>query len=246
MQSAEFYLGAVETAVAKQIIDDPTFKPESCDIQSDGNIKCGNTLVKVEINGEKPTSGTITLENGKIKDIELVLSEKTITKNSEGKLIYEEPSKLLYKIGDEVTFNPGDQDRTWNVIGEDNNTVTLMLNENMSPDEGIQWNAAYNVNVGPVDLLNYLKEVTKDWNNVDLIENYSYINNLDGAVKLKGYQKLEIKDGKAKLTHKDGITVTSVEGISKTRLLSVEELLEIAAITNKNLTKENLNKYIES
>ena len=37
LQSAEFYLGAVETAVAKKIIEDPTFKPKSCEKQKDGN-----------------------------------------------------------------------------------------------------------------------------------------------------------------------------------------------------------------
>jgi len=100
LQSAEFYLGAVETAVAQKIIDDPTFRPETCGIQKDGNLKCNNgtggtTDVKVEINGEKPTSGTINLKNGQITKVQLVLNEKTITKNTEGKLVYGEPEVQL-------------------------------------------------------------------------------------------------------------------------------------------------------
>ena len=95
LQSAQFYMDAVENAVAKKIMDEPTFRPTSCDIQSDGNLKCGEFLVEVEIKGEKPTSGTITLKTGKITEVTLVLSEKTITKNTEGKLVYGEPEVQL-------------------------------------------------------------------------------------------------------------------------------------------------------
>ena len=48
LQSAQFYLNAVETAVAKKIMDDATFKPRSCEIQKDGNLKCDEKDVKVE------------------------------------------------------------------------------------------------------------------------------------------------------------------------------------------------------
>ena len=91
LQSAEFYLGAVETAITKKMIDEPAFKPTSCDVQSDGNLKCDGKedIIKVEVSGEVPTSGNITLENGKIKDVQLELSEKTIIKE-EGKLVYGE------------------------------------------------------------------------------------------------------------------------------------------------------------
>ena len=89
LQSAEFYLGSVENAVAQKIMDEPTFRPEICDIQSDGNLDCEGTKVEVEIKGEKPTSGQITLQTGKITGVTLVLSEKIIIKNTEGKLVYQ-------------------------------------------------------------------------------------------------------------------------------------------------------------
>ena len=57
LQSANFYLDAVETAVAKQIIEDATFKPESCKIKKDGNLNCEGKDVKIEINGESPIGG---------------------------------------------------------------------------------------------------------------------------------------------------------------------------------------------
>ena len=67
LQSAEFYLGAVEIAITKKMIDEPAFKPTSCDVQSDGNLKCDGkeAIIKVEVRGEVPTSGNITLKNGK-------------------------------------------------------------------------------------------------------------------------------------------------------------------------------------
>ena len=83
LRSAEFYLDAVETAVAKQMMEDTTFKPSSCDIQTNGNLKCDEKEVKVEINGEKPTSGPITIENGKIKDPQIVLNGKTMVKDND-------------------------------------------------------------------------------------------------------------------------------------------------------------------
>ena len=73
-------------------MDDPTFKPSSCKIQKYGNLKCNGKDVKVEINGEVPTSGTITLENGKIEEIKLKYeNDKTIVYNENKKLIYALP-----------------------------------------------------------------------------------------------------------------------------------------------------------
>ena len=80
LRSAEFYLDALEHSITKKMMDDPTFKPSSCEIQKDGNLKCDEKDVKVEINGEKPTSGIIILKSGKIEDVELVLNEKIIVK----------------------------------------------------------------------------------------------------------------------------------------------------------------------
>ena len=77
------------------------------------------------------------------------------------------------------------------------------------------------------------------------ISNYTYINNLDGLTKPYGYQKITIKNGKTILTHKDGIQITEVSGISKARILSLGELFEIAQQTNQNLSEENLRAFIE-
>jgi len=99
LQSAELYLGAVETAVTKNIMDDPTFRPKTCEIQNDGNLKCDEILVKIEISGEKPTKGKIKLVQGKIEDVELVLNGKIILKNVDGKLIASNNKYMSHTLG---------------------------------------------------------------------------------------------------------------------------------------------------
>jgi len=92
LQSAQFYLNAVETAVAKKIMDDATFKPTICDIKSDGNLNCETKEVKVEINGETPIGGRITLKEGKIEEIKLKYNnDKIITYDENKKIIYAKP-----------------------------------------------------------------------------------------------------------------------------------------------------------
>ena len=225
------------------MMDDPTFKPETCDIQSDGNLKCNEIDVEVQIKGETPSIGKITLKNGKIKDVELVLSEKTIVKNNEGKLVYFDSSTLLYEIGEEVTFDPGDGDRTWNIIDENRDTVTLMLTENLG--DAIGWYYTYDNSYGPVPALNYLNSLTTDWDNVDPISSYTYINNSSDKEEIYGYKKLEIKNGVTTITPKTGDLIKLDEtNKAKARILTREEILLIASKSNQNLTEENLRKFI--
>ena len=82
LRGAEFYLDAVEQSVTMQMIKDSSFKPESCGIQSDGNLICDGKQVKVSVKGEKPTGGTINFEKGKITDIELMFNEEIIVKEN--------------------------------------------------------------------------------------------------------------------------------------------------------------------
>ena len=89
LRSAEFYLGAVETAVTKKIMCNSTFKLSNCEIQKDGNLKCDEVDVIVEIEGEVPNSGTITLKDGKIEKIKLKYeNNKVIGYDKNKKLVY--------------------------------------------------------------------------------------------------------------------------------------------------------------
>ncbi len=248
------YLNAVEMAVVNSTLKDKNITDGDYNILPSGNAclkytgtECTDELT-VEVKGETPDSGTITITGGAVSAIELVYEEKTIVQNEKGNLVYaDEESK--YTIGQEVIFNPGDQDRTWNVIDEDATTVTLMLSENLGDTVAWYDYSNYNTedtsNYGSKDALEYLNSLTTEWDNVDPIKNYTYINNQDGTSKPNGYQKIEIKNGVTKLTHKDGETITDVVGESKARLLTKEEVIEIASKTKANLTEENLRAYIE-
>ncbi len=88
-RSAENYLRAVETAVATERLDGKTLNGDYT-IQSDGSIcpvsGCGQDnvdKVAIDMNGNKPTSGTIVIENG------LVTTESTMTFTDNYKVSYD-------------------------------------------------------------------------------------------------------------------------------------------------------------
>ena len=77
LRSGEMYLKGAETSIATSTLNNKKITDGTYNIIQDGNIcleykddRCTDEL-KVEINGKTPTSGTITITNGKIKDISL-------------------------------------------------------------------------------------------------------------------------------------------------------------------------------
>ena len=75
-RSSEFYLNAVEQAVTRKNLTEE-FNPTTCEIQSDGNLICdGDTLLEVQVENTKPTSGTITFEDGRIIGYKFTLGSK--------------------------------------------------------------------------------------------------------------------------------------------------------------------------
>ena len=91
LRSAEMYVKAAELSIAQSTLKDKNITDGTYNLK-DGDIclndGCTDTL-KVEVNGKVPESGTITITNGNISDLSIVLNEKTIIKNEEGKLIYQ-------------------------------------------------------------------------------------------------------------------------------------------------------------
>ena len=98
-RSAENYLSAVETEVAKQRIDGVVLEGEYT-IQEDGNLcPAGETCtdeteIKIDMSGNKPSSGIINIENGKVVDklsageskkTTMTVDEYTVSYNSETK-----------------------------------------------------------------------------------------------------------------------------------------------------------------
>ena len=96
LRSADFYLNAVEYTVADRMLDNKAVANGTYSILENGNIclkYTDNTCtdeMKVEVNGEKPSNGTITIENGKIKQVSLIFNTQTIVKNDKGQIVFEE------------------------------------------------------------------------------------------------------------------------------------------------------------
>ena len=124
LRSAEHYLSSVEQSIAKKSLAiGGSFSPNTCEVQEGGNLLCdGKDELKIEVNGETPSSGTITFEKGKITIVELVQSNKTITKNEKGELV-------LGKETEEIKLAPGLYDEKDNLIAswDDLNQKTKTL-----------------------------------------------------------------------------------------------------------------------
>ena len=106
-QSADFYEDALELSISTAILKNKTIKDGVYNI-IDGdmclNEGCTEKL-EVEVNGEVPKTGEVTITKGQIEDITLNLSEKTVTKNEKGQFVIgeskiEEPICKLVENGD--------------------------------------------------------------------------------------------------------------------------------------------------
>ena len=119
LRSAEMYLDSVEYGIADVILDNKTIQNGTHTIMENGDIcigtyndkKCTGDIIEVEVNGETPKEGsTVTIEEGKIKDINLLYGDKTIIKDSKGNLVYGELG-----VEEEETLAPGLYDAEGNM-----------------------------------------------------------------------------------------------------------------------------------
>ena len=120
-RSAENYIEAIETAVATERLEGNILEGEYI-VQSDGNLcpvsGCGENdkdKVVIEMNGNKPTSGTITINNGQ------VTTNSTMT-IGEYDVSYDETSNKYVAIKLEtysITYN------LTNVSGDNSNGVSI-------------------------------------------------------------------------------------------------------------------------
>ena len=158
----------------------------------------------------------------------------TSTSTIEGEETVEVPACILSKtkcdVGTPVAIKVNATETyKFYVINDDTtkNEVTLIMNRNLG--EKVAWykdnddttNKETN-SLGPITALNYLNEQTSNWDNIPTIRSYIYDNNLNGT-NPNGYQKLKIENGIAKLTSKDGATITEITEVSRARLLTYEE-----------------------
>ena len=90
LRSADFYLKAAELSIAQSTLKDKNIQDGEYKLK-DGDI-CLNEVctdkLEVEVNGEVPKTGTVTIINGNIAGVSLSYGEKEIIQNEEGKLVY--------------------------------------------------------------------------------------------------------------------------------------------------------------
>ena len=101
LRSTELYLNGVEQQIlSRNLIEN--FNPYECEIQSDGNLICDNISLVIESKGDRPTSGTIVFEEGKIIDAygieignyELEMHDDDVVLSSE---IKDDTCRITYK-----------------------------------------------------------------------------------------------------------------------------------------------------
>ena len=260
LRSAEFYLDAIEKQIALAPLNNIVIESGEYVITSDGEVcldaakedKCVGKLLKLEVNGEKPEKGVVTISKGQITEINLYYDGKLVNKTVDNPFIIAE-----YEFGAEIEFDPGYGSKlTWNVINETSDTLTLLLKGNLpiSPTNTsslkVNWNTVdlYNAantdgtvcptNVctdeGPLSIFDILSldDYVNFLTNVNFIENFSYANESYGS-----YKSIEIKDGEITITDDNG-NKNILPRKTKMRILTFEELYKMILMSNPNFSYE--------
>ena len=195
LRSAEMYLEAVKMSVANSSLEDNIIPDGTYNILEDGDLcieYSGTTCTKrleVEVDGNTPKEGTITITNEQISDISIKYNKKTIVKTDKGKVEY----KTVLTFNDICTYKGTDANkkfefgakyecdlgdgikRTFYVL-EDGDTTTLTTgriakaNEvslimNMNIDTEGKGTTTGNV-LALDGAANHLQNATKTWKNV--------------------------------------------------------------------------------
>ena len=198
-RTADNYIKQVETAVAEAKLENKSVPNGTYDIDGNGNLTgAGLPDGKLEINmsGNKPTSGTVTISNGEVSQNEttMVVGDYDVKYNQE-KEKYEATEKgntsVIYKNGEVVYFNvdegtkcsSSDYTETQSSTGvksgcmkfyafndDGGDTINLILDHNLSG--GGSWSSGTNAS-GPSEVLKQLNDDTKSWAGTETPTNYT-------------------------------------------------------------------------
>ena len=158
LRSADFYLDAVEFAVANARLNNDPMTNGVYEINEEGNLVKDEKVYEIEMEGEKPRAGTITIESGKIvknETLELDYGNNVVVYDNGLSIKNEESNgqegdgldkikipegKLCVlvdgeenKLGSSYVCNFGDKNREFYLLTEataDNQNVDLILSEN--------------------------------------------------------------------------------------------------------------------
>ena len=134
-------------------------------------------------------------------------------------------NKLITCIEFDITVKTGTT-IPFCVIGETEDTVTLMAKENVGSET--RWGGASYNSTGPNDSMEYLLDQTKDWTNIPVISSYTY-DDSEGGTKTYGYTGLSITDGILTITPKEGNAQVIGDSSNqfRARLITYEEVMNI-------------------
>ena len=240
ISSANLYVdGLVKQIATKNLTNE--FNPSSCTI-TNGNVTCDGTSLTYEVNGDKPTSGSITFNNGIVTGYTLAISGFTVTKSGNNVTIVKGESAvhIAYTLGQLVQYDPvnnascttGETCYKWRVItvGDttSNTTITLQMDHNLV--NTVAWAVYGDVDStlwmsgqatgGPVTILQALETATEDWDD-SLKLNYTY----DTTEYDSNYGVLSCTNGTCMI--EDNMVTTNL----KARIITGEEvrLITLAA-----------------
>ena len=240
--SAQLYVdGLAKSIVAKNMTNE--FNPSSCTIAANGNVTCDGTSLTYEVNGDKPTSGSITFNNGIVTGYTLCMSDYRITKSGNNVTSEKESNCIVvnnpaYTLGQLLQYDPVNNEGCstgatcykWRVITPNdttsNSTITLQMDHNLvngvawvtqtDYDDDENWDYYGNTNKGPITALKALETATSSWDN-SLKLNYSY----DTSAATYNYGTLSCTNGACTIA---GNTITTN---LKARMITGEEMRAI-------------------
>ena len=208
-RTADNYIKQVETAVAESRIDGTKVANGTYNIQPDGNLcpasGCGENdkdKITIDMSGNKPTSGTVTISNGEVSytDTTMTVGDYDV-KYNQGKNKYEasekgnttpdtpQPTKI-YTNGEVVYFNVTTGEKCSNYtetqsnIGvkvgcmkfyafNDDGKDTVNLILDHNTTETVAWNSSGSNASGPKEVLKQLNDDTKSWVGTKTPSNYT-------------------------------------------------------------------------
>ncbi len=195
-ESAKLYIDGFQNIIASENMT-REFNPSSCTI-TNGNITCDGQSIDYTVDGQAPTSGSITFNNGIVTGYTLGISGYTVTKS--GSTITttkgepEPTTYTAYTMGQLLQYDPvsntscstGDTCYKWRVITTNDttssNSITLQMDHNIAStvwvskadyNDDTNYGSNGNTNKGPITALKALETATASWDD-SLKLNYSY------------------------------------------------------------------------
>lgn len=151
LRSAEMYIKSAELSIAQSTLKNKNITDGTYNLK-DGDI-CLNTgctdKLEVEVSGKVPDSGTITMLNGNISELSLVLDGKEIYKNDKGELVYLKKLNDICKPAKEQFFatspleagyeyecevKPGTKYNFYVLSREEDGSINLIMDRNINSD----------------------------------------------------------------------------------------------------------------